>query len=612
MANNNKAGWVDSADVFSNTHSRFLKHLFLPSIFGFIGGTLSLYIFSSYFKWWVNSAIAELQGEKYIIVKNKEILTDTASQFFYEKVLDNLITSVEIFAAGFIFLSVLTLILKIVIAKKHSAKYLEEQHLKGTNILTEEQLTKIQTKEKVKGITIGNTAKLDEVLELAHTFIVGAAGTGKTVLLNQVYYEERKKWKNMKAIVHDVKGDWTEKFYNPETDYIFNFNDKRSINFNIFSMIKIIPDIDSIVGTIIPMNEAEKDPVWVNTAQGLLRACILHCIKHDTKTNEAVKRLIIMSKEQLAKELENVEGAEVAYGYLTAGDTQGDNFMSNFRSKAQFFTSLPENMDGEEIDFEEWINSEGQSTIFLINDIKYKDLNAIRIAVFIDSFVKTVSTMGEAKGEDKDRRVYVFLDEMGSLSKMDAIVNGLALLRSFGVPFFIGIQEVQRLYSIYGKELTSTVVGNATSKIILRAQDVETQKFCSELIGERKFKSSNITNSTGSEINANREGASFANTEKTEKAVLASEIGNMKNNTYYYKNGNYNWTFIEKKFTSHDNFPKFNKGFIQREDMSIDNLFKGKKSGEDKKPEEITEEEVKQVDEAVKNADKSEEWEDII
>jgi len=605
---NNKTSWVDSADIFSNTHSRFLKHLFLPSIVGFAGGAFSLYMFSSYFKYWVTSAIADLKGEKFIIIKNHKILTDKASQFFYEKVLDNLVISVEIFAAGFIFLSVLTLILKVVIAKKHSAKYLEEQHLKGTNILTEAQLTKIQTKDKVNGAIIGNTAKLAEDLECSHVFIAGSSGTGKTVLINQVYLWQKQNRPNGRWIVHDTKGDYIEKFYNPETDYIFNFSDKRSLNFNVFSVIKIIPDIKSVVATIIPRPEGENDPVWTDTARDILEACILHCIKYDTKTNQAVKKLIKMKVNKLAKELSEVEGAEVAFGHLTSSETQSGNFMSSFRSRAAYFTSIPDNMSDSEIDLEEWLLNKkgGQSTIFLLNDTKNKDLNAIRISVFVDSLIKTFLSLSE----DKQRRVYFILDELGSLNKMPSLIDGLALLRSFGGSFWLGIQEIQRLYSVYGKELTSTIVNNTASKIILRAQEVETQKFCSDMIGEEKFKSSNITNSTGSEINANREGASFANTEKTEKAVLSSEIGNMKNNTYYFKNGHYDWTFIEKKFSDKDNFPKFNNAFEERDDLSIDNLFKEKKSSEDKKTEELTEEEVKQVDESVKNGNKD--WEDII
>jgi len=579
----NKFNWIDSSDVFSNSWSRLGKHLFLPSMFGLIGAIILVYFYAStfptsdfnliYFEGYWKSLFGNYSGQEYItLTGGREVLTSKAYPYFTNKILENISTFVVLFSTGFISTAIVALYLKIKISKKHSEKYLEDQFLKGTNILTELALTLIQKRDKIKGAIIGNTAKLDENLECSHTFISGSSGTGKTVLLNQLYFWQKKNRPNGKWIIHDTKADWIEKFFNSETDYIFNFSDTRSLNFNVFSMIKTIPDIKSIVATIIPRPEGEKDPIWSDTARDLLEACLLHCIKYDNKFNSAVKKLITMSKIDLIKQLENVEGAEVAYGHLTAGDTQGDNFMSNFRGKAQFFTTLPDNLDGKELDIEKWINSKGQSTIFLLNDTKNKDLNAIRIAVFVDSFIKTFLSMSE----DKERRVYFILDELGSLAKIPAIVDGLALLRSFGGSFFIGIQEIQRLYSIYGKDLTSTIVNNTANKVILRAQEVETQEFCSKQIGEIKFKSSSITNSTGSQIEASREGASFNSSEKTEKAVLPSEIGNMKNNTYYYKNGSYDWTFIEKVFTHKDTFEKINVAFQERTDLGIENLFKKK------------------------------------
>jgi type IV secretory pathway TraG/TraD family ATPase VirD4 len=591
-----KSNWIDSSDVFSNSFQRMAKHLVIPSAIGLLGGILLVYIVSVlnlsnfkaiHFEGLWKALVASLANSETFVIRGKEVATDLGLKFFEIKALDSLSTIIILFTIGFLISGGAALYLKIKISKKHAEKYLEDQHLKGTNILTEEELTEIQKKDKIQGCTIGNTAKLDENLECSHVFVAGSSGTGKTVLLNQAYYWQKKNRPDGRWIIHDTKGDWIEKFYNPETDYIFNFNDKRSINFNVFDAIKTIPDIKVIVATIIPRNPEEKDPVWTDTARDLLEGCLLHCIKYDNKNNIAVKNLIKLKVSALAKELKTVEGAEVAVGHLTSSETQAGNFMSNFRSKAAFFTTIPDNESEKEIDIKEWLlNKEGgQSTIFLLNDTKNKDLNAIRISVFTDTFIKTFLSLEESK----TRRVYFLLDELGSLAKMPSLVDGLALLRSFGGSFWIGIQEIQRLYSIYGKDLTSTIVNNTASKIILRAQEVETQKFCSDLIGEKKFKSSNITNSTGSEINANREGASFATQEKIEKAILPSEIANMKNNTYYYKNGQYDWTFIKKEFTELDNYPKFNKAFIEREDLDLKYLFSNSNSNKEQEQDEQVE-----------------------
>lgn len=599
---NEKYNWVDTSDIFSNGFSRITKHLYLPTMLGLIFGIILTYLIAVYYPtdkfniiyfdglW--QSILSETKGQSGFSFQGDYISTKKGLEFFTNKVLDNILILGFIFFISIISIGGLTLFIKIKLSYKFSSKYLEDQFIKGTNILTEKELTKKQSEDNIEGIHIGNTAKLDNELENSHTFISGSSGTGKTVLLNQIYREQKKKEKNGRWIIHDTKGDWIEKFYNPKTDYIFNFSDERSINLNIFSFIKLKTDISAVISSIIPTNPNEKDPIWTNTARDILEGCILYCLKNDKKNNLEIKRLIKLSPEKLAEELKDVKGAEIAVGHLTSSETQAGNFMSNFRSKAEFFTTLPDTESEKEINIEDWLDAkdEGQSTIFLLNDTKNKDLNAIRISVFVDAMIGIFLSMSESK----KRKVYFLLDEIGSLKKMNKIVDGLALLRSYGGSFFIGIQEIQRLYEIYGKELTSTIVNNTSTKVILRAGETETQEFCSKLIGETKFTSTNMTNSTGSEIGANREGSNFSTSEKTEKAILASEIGNMENNTYYYKNGAYDWTFIKKEFTDEDTYIKTQKAFIPRSDLSIDNLFE-KKEKEEIKDElsNSTEEEIK-------------------
>lgn len=646
---------IDNADIASNSYARYLKHIHKPAIFGIVGGIFFVLFYINLFsnadlnmkninnffsstlaklslkktialETEVNGIIKKNQDGKIIVIgegwdnlkkffekypfageidyssveqKDKEkisliILWDTKFAFnrYSNKFFDNISQIIILFMIGWAITFFISLKIWFAISKAHSKKYLEDQHITGTKILTEEELTELQKKDKVKGAIVGLTAKLAEEFETQHVFVAGSSGTGKTIFLSRIYAWLRKNRPNGKFIIHDTKGDWIAKHYNSETDYIFNFNDERSMNFNIFSVIKEEPDIKSIIATIIPRSAEEKDPIWTDTARDILEGIFLYCIKSNTTTNIAVKELIKLKPAELAKKLKEVNGAEIAVGHLTSSETQAGNFMSNFRSRAAFFMSVPDNLNGAEIDIENWIEKEGQSTIFLLNDTKNKDLNAVRIAIFVDNFVKTMLSMTESK----TRRVYFLLDEMGSLSKMPTIVDGLALLRSYGGSFWIGIQEIQRLYDIYGKNLTSTIVNNTATKVILRSQEVETQKFCSDLIGEGKFKTTSITHSTGTETDAKKEGGSFAQQEKTEKAVLASEIGNMANNVYYYKNGSYDWTLIKTDYDQkRDFYNTVNEAYIKRKDLSLENL-KNRMNKEVNDNEETKDEEKKEGD----------------
>jgi len=51
--------------------------------------------------------------------------------------------------------------------------------------------------------------------EMQHSFVIGANGTGKTILISQIVEQIRER--GDKAIIYDKKGDYTKWFYNSQT-----------------------------------------------------------------------------------------------------------------------------------------------------------------------------------------------------------------------------------------------------------------------------------------------------------------------------------------------------------------------------------------------------------
>ncbi len=589
IKNQKKFSTVAQFDVVDNSISRGQKHLLYPAIAGIVGAILVLYIVGAFFPtekinllYFEAVLKSTFTFQDNMMLRGELVSTRGAYEHFLPKIMDNIDLLLTIFLSLFFVIFATTIYLKKIIANKFANKVLEDQHLKGSKTLTEKQLEELQKKDKIEGVTITNNIKVDQETETSHAILFGSAGSGKTVALNQFYRELRKKRSYGRYLVHTVKFDWIERFYNPETDYIFNFSDSRSLNFNIFSMIKLIDDIDSMIASIITRNPDEKDTIWTDTARDILKGILIYCIVNDKKTNIVVKQLIKLSPSQLANKLEGVQGAEIAYGHLTSSESQAGIFMSNFRSKVGFFTSLPDSNDGEELDLEEWLQCEdGHSTIFLVNDVKNDELNSTRIAVFVDSIIKTLLSFSDSD----TRRVYFILDELGMLKKIPSIIQGVLLARSLGGAFWLGIQDFGKMTSIYGKELALAIVGSCSSKLIFKLGDPDTREFCANIIGDGKVQSTSMTTSTGAENQASREGSSYTTSEKVEKAILPSELGQLKKNTYYYLNGSYDWALIEKKFTDEDNYPQIAKGFIPRNDLDISNLIKNQnKKSEDTKP----------------------------
>jgi len=521
----------------------------------------------------------------------------TYAELLKPKILEDIETIIISGAIGFILTFVGIYFISKFVVNKFLGKKLEDQHLRGTSLLNEKELEKKQKKKEIDGYSITSKIKIDRTNETKHLSISGSSGAGKTVILRRLYLDQLNHPKNAAAkfIVHDVKGDWVSKFYNEKKDHIFNMSDTRGIKFNIFNFIENEEDLESVIATIIPKSKEEKDPIWTDSSRGILKGILIYCIATDNKTTKQVQKLLKLQSNQLLELLETVEGAESAVKFLSAGETQVANYMSNFESRTKYFTSIKECGNGEDFDLDAWLKDGKQSTIFMVNNPKYSDLYAVRISVFVESFVKLILSMKE----DSDRRIYLYLDEMGSLAKMERVVDFLALARSYGGSAIIGIQEIARLDAIYGKELRQTIVNNCSSKIVLRAGDPDTAKTMSELIGEGETNQININSSVG--VEQNRDGMSSASSIKKEFAVLPSEIMELDDLEFYFKQPSYKWGHIQSEF-----IPEFDliedkeEAFIP---CKAGALFRKK---DPKKDEDIKEEAIKTADDVLSTLKKKE------
>ena len=486
----------------------------------------------------------------------------------------------------FIFGSSATGFISFLITKKFSeraAKTLQDEHIRGTNIITEEELSKQQKERNIDGYFITPKIKLDREHETKHLLIVGGTGAGKTVELKRLFTGQLKHPlnKSAKFIIHDVKGDWTRQFYNAETDYIYNMSDKRSIVFNIFNYINDITELKSIVATIIPRVVEEKEPIWTDSARGILEGILIYCIATDKKSLAQVKEMITWKPSKLRKEITKVNGAEIAVQYLSASETQVANYMSNFVSKVKFFEALSDSChkDKDNFDLENWLKSDKQSKIFMVNNVKDMELNAPRIAVFVDSLIKIVLDFEE----NRDRRIYLYLDELGATNKIDSLEKGIILGRSYGLSIIVGIQEVAKFDKIYGENDRKTILNNLSSKIILRLQDPDTAEYLAKNIGEKEYTETDSSNSIGTE--SNRDGIGFNKKIKKEMAILASQIMDLKDLEFYFKQPEQLWTHVQAEFYSEVDIHKnVNEAFIKCQGLGLN--FKVKENNSEEKNEE--------------------------
>lgn len=409
-------------------------------------------------------------------------------------------------ASDIIVLFVITLPIQFAViyfGKKHfqnkADDMVDKKYISGAILLDEQEAIKKSKKYK-SNFSFGNVnIPFDD--ETSHNLIIGSSGSGKTQLFKGGVIS---KAIGQKALIHDIKGDWISEFYESSRDLIFNPLDTRSIKWTIWNDIEDIADIKNFVNWIIPENQNSKDPFWVNSARGILEACLIYLWKHDKLKNKDLKELIMLDGELLSNKLKNIPGGEFA--------AKKDSFLT-FKSYMQWIYFLE---DGN-FSIKEWVEN-GKGFIFLSNTEKTEALFKPIMTLFINVLGSYILNLSD----DLERRIYLFLDEFTSLNKLEQVIKLIKLGRSKGASIWLAFQDFQQLEKIYSREDMRTVINSCASIAVLQLKEPQAAQYFADRFGKMEFFEKNQTVSMG--VAVNRDGLSFNEQRKQDYIIKPADI----------------------------------------------------------------------------------------
>ena len=102
--------------------------------------------------------------------------------------------------------------------------------------------------------------------------------------------------------------------------------------------------------------------------------------------------------------------------------------------------------------------------------------------------------------EDKpEPDTYFFLDELPRLGKLLVLDEFLATARSKGGCAVIGLQDIEALFNVYGKEHGGSLLGNCGHTSVLKINQPVTAEWASKTFGtvQKIFVSQNVSTSEG-------------------------------------------------------------------------------------------------------------------
>lgn len=220
----------------------------------------------------------------------------------------------------------------------------------------------------------------------------------------------------------------------------------------------------------------------------------------------------------------------------------------------------------ENFSIRNWIESDsGDKNGFLFISSKGDQHESLKplISTWLDIAVKSLLSVEQNQPNGHDpRRIWIILDEVGSLQALPSLLDGLAQSRQFGGAFIVSLHSISQLKAIYGRDTTDTITSLCRNKLFFAGADEETSDFCSQNLGKHQ-EVEEVKEGISYGVSEIRDGVSLNTHKSIKRLVIASQIMFMKKLQAYIKfAGDFPISKISFKVKSRE---KISQKFIERQ-----------------------------------------------
>ena len=134
------------------------------------------------------------------------------------------------------------------------------------------------------------------------------------------------------------------------------------------------------------------------------------------------------------------------------------------------------------------LRSEPATIYFVVSDNDLTDLAPL-VRLMFQQAIKILKRAEPDPEKGEKYTVLFCLDEFASLGRMDALMGGIATLRSFGGRIMIILQTLGQLRKHYDKDGETIFLSNCRVQLFMSAADEETPRYVSEAVGDFTRKS---------------------------------------------------------------------------------------------------------------------------
>ena len=313
-------------------------------------------------------------------------------------------------------------------------------------------------------------------------------------------------------------------------------------------------EIKDICSAICPVTN-EKDPSWEEAARDLIQGTALAMLEDSLNpatgmTKEKFNFYNIFKilgyrdggEAQFKTVREYFEGrdklspaTQLAMTVLSNAERTMQNFFGVVTQKLSMFADagICYITSGTDMDFEGFIKKPTAFFLVIPDQIKVRHTLA---TLCVSQLYKKLVELANRSGGTLPRLTHFILEEFGNMPKLNDFSTVVTVSRSRGIRLNLILQDYKQLETTYGPNDAITVRNNCNVQIFLGANDMDTRKMFSDLLGEMslEIETTGTSKSTDKNMKDGQGGSVSTNKSVVSRPLLPpNELLDIKQGTAY-------------------------------------------------------------------------------
>ena len=298
--------------------------------------------------------------------------------------------------------------------------------------------------------------------------------------------------------------------------------DTRCAPWDLWEECQSVGDFENFATSLLPDSSGSSDPFWVLSARSLFVATAKRMAREKNRSiGELLKKLMSISLADLRMFLEGTDAANLVDGSIEKTAMTIRTILTTYVRSLRYLQGLDQT-GRRPFNIRDWLHTEDASGdnpwIFVSSD--GENHNALKPLLSAWLYMSMSGILGLRA--DRERRIWIFLDELPSLHKLPILPAFCAEGRKFGGCTVAGLQNFPQLEETYGTNAAKSIWDLLNTRVFYRAPSGSIAEWVQKEIGEKRHKKFKDQYSYG--IDIIRDGVQFSKDEINESLVSYSDV----------------------------------------------------------------------------------------